>query len=177
MRSQGRSSGIIHPEVYGVKKNLDLNVKPEKWHAIPKQWSAERLCTGQGRAGLRRKRPEPINQPIKKPSTLSQKILERTEIETRKTNPVHCGNLTHSINNAKGKITNNIPLIPDVPFHSGLVNRPPPKPIKHDMSTQGSPGIADINPNINFDFEENSTFQEGVISEMFQTGQVILSRT
>ena len=39
------------------------------------------------------------------------------------------------------------------------------------MSTQGSkssPGIEGINPNINFDFEENSPFQEGVISEMFQ---------
>ena len=31
-----------------------------------------------------------------------------------------------------------------------------------------SPGIEDINPNINFDFKENSPFQEGVISETFQ---------
>ena len=25
-----------------------------------------------------------------------------------------------------------------------------------------------LNPNINFDFEENSPFQEGIMSEMFQ---------
>ena len=71
----------------------------------------------------------------------------------------------------KGNITNNNPLIPYVPFHPGPVYRPPSKPIRHDTSTQGSknsPGIEDINSNINFDFEENSPFQEGVISETFQ---------
>ena len=58
------------------------------------------------------------------------------------------------------KMTNNNPLIPDVPFHPGPVYRPPPKPIKQDMSypqsSQSSTSIVDINPNINFDFEENS---------------------
>ena len=71
----------------------------------------------------------------------------------------------------KGKITNNNPLIPDVPFHPDPVYRPPPKSIRHDTSTEGSkssPGIEDINPNINFDVKENSPFQEGVISETFQ---------
>ena len=67
------------------------------------------------------------------------------------------------------RITNNNPLIPDVPFNPCQIYRPPPKPIRHDISTQGSkkssPGIEDINPNINFDFKENSPFQEGVISE------------
>ena len=61
--------------------------------------------------------------------------------------------------------------MPDAPFCPGPVYRPPPKPIRHDMSTQGSkssPGIEDINSNINFDFKENSPFQEGIISEMFQ---------
>ena len=35
----------------------------------------------------------------------------------------------------------------------------------HDQSSQN---VQDINPNINFDFEENSPFQEGVMSETFQ---------
>ena len=47
MRSQAKSSSIILPEVHGVRKNLDHNVKPEKQHAIPKQGSAERPYTGQ----------------------------------------------------------------------------------------------------------------------------------
>ena len=70
------------------------------------------------------------------------------------------------------KMTNNNPLIPDVPFHPGPVYRPPPKPIEHDVSnqqgSQSSSSIEDINPNINFDFEENSPFQEGVMSKLFQ---------
>ena len=78
----------------------------------------------------------------------------------------------HSIHSMNEKMTDNKPLIPNVPFHPGPVYRPPPKPIRHDMSNQqGSqslPGIEDINPNIKLDFEENSPFQEVVMSKTFQ---------
>ena len=63
-------------EVYGMGKNLNPNLKPEKQHAIPKQGSMERPCIGQGRVGSRRKRPDPINQSISQPPNLSQKFLE-----------------------------------------------------------------------------------------------------
>ena len=98
-RSQSRSSGIKLPEVHGMRKNLDPNLKPEKQHAISNQGGMERPCTGQGRAGLRRKRPDAINQPINQPSNLSQKIPGRMKIETGKRNQVHTRDLTHSINN------------------------------------------------------------------------------
>ena len=78
--------------------------------------------------------------------------------------------LTHSKNNTSGRITNNNPLISDVPFHPGPVYRPPPKPFKQDVSypqsSQSSTNIEDINPN--FDFEENSPFQEGIMFKTFQ---------
>ena len=61
-RSQAKSSSITLPEVHGMGKNLDHNLKPEKQHTIPKQGSKERPCIGQGRAGLRGRRPDPINQ-------------------------------------------------------------------------------------------------------------------
>ena len=48
-------------------------------------------------------------------------------------------------------MTNNNPLIPDVPFYPGPVY-----------------SIENINPNINLDFEENSPFQEGIVSKTFQ---------
>ena len=169
-RSQAKSSGIKLPEVHGMERNLDPNLKPEKQHAIPKQGNMERLHIGQGRAGSRRKRPGLINQLINQQSNLSQKIPGRTEIETRKTNHVHSKGLTHSINNASGRMTNNNPLIPDVSFHPGPVYRSPPKLIKQDVSypqsSQSSPNIKNINPN--FDFEENLPFQEGIMSETFQ---------
>ena len=63
-RSQAKTSGIKLLEVHGMGKNLDPNLKPEKQHAISKQGSMERLHVGQGRAGSRRKRLDPINQPI-----------------------------------------------------------------------------------------------------------------
>ena len=70
-------------------------------------------------------------------------------------------------------MTHTSPLIPDVPFHPGPTYRPPPKPIRSNVprsqeSSQSSPSVENINPDINLDFEENSPFQEGVISETFQ---------
>ena len=70
-------------------------------------------------------------------------------------------------------MTHTRPLIPDVPFHPGPTYRPPSKPIRSNMprsqkSSQSSPSVENINPDINLDFEENSPFQEGVISETFQ---------
>ena len=57
----------------------------------------------------------------------------------------------------------------DVPFHPDPLLRPPVKPIKQAMThDQNSQNVEDIIPNINFDFEENSPFQEGVMSEMYQ---------
>ena len=55
-------------------KNLDPNLRPQKWHTLPKQGSLERLCVGQGRAGSKKKRPDPINHAINQPSNLSQEI-------------------------------------------------------------------------------------------------------
>ena len=40
--------------------------------------------------------------------------------------------------------------------------------MSNQQGSQSSPGIEDINPNINLDFEENSPFQEGVMSKTFQ---------
>ena len=55
---------------------------------------------------------------------------------------------------------NNInPFAPDVPLHSDLLLKP---------STQQNANKISYDSNINLDFEENSPFQEGVMSEMFQ---------
>ena len=137
---------------------------------MPKNGSMDRPHIGQERDGSRRKGPEPINQSINKTSNFSQKIPGRTEIETRKTNNVHYKDLTHSINNANSKMSNKDPLIPDLPIHPGPVYKPPIEPIKQNVSyPQSSEGSTNIdNIKLNFDFEENSPFQEGIMSETFQ---------
>ena len=148
-----------------MRKNLDPNLKPEIQDTLPKQGSMERLHVGQGRAGSKRKKPYPINHAINEGSNLSQKIPGRTEIETRKTNYVH------STNNVSGKMANTNPLIPDGAFHPGPVYRPPPKSIKQNMThaqSSQSSNLDNNNSNINFHFEENSPFQEGVMSKTFQ---------
>ena len=80
----------------------------------------------------------------------------------------------HFVNNADGGMTHTRPLIPDVPFHPGLTYRSPPKPIRSHMprsqqSSQSTLNVENINPDINLDFEENSPFQEGIISKTFQS--------
>ena len=152
-----------------MKKNLDPNQRPDIQHNLPKQGSLERPCIGQGRARSKRKRPDPINQTIYQPSNLSQEIPGRTKMETRKTNCMHSTDPTHSINNTNDRMVNNNPFMPDAPFHPGPILIPPMKPIKQNMThDQSSQNVQDISPNINFDFEENSPFQEGIMSEMFQ---------
>ena len=59
--SQAKASGIKLLEIHGIKKELDPNLRPEKQHAIPKQGRSEKPWVDQGRAGLRRRRPDHIN--------------------------------------------------------------------------------------------------------------------
>ena len=122
----------------------------------------ERPHIGHGRARSKRKKPDPINQAINRPSNLSQEIPGRTKIETRKTNNVH------TTNNTNDRMVYNNPSIPDVPFHLDLLLRPK-QHMKQNMTHEQNPqNEHDISPNINFDFEENSPFQECIMSETFQ---------
>ena len=57
-----------------MRKNLDPNINPEKQHINPIKGRVVKPHIGQGRAGLKRKRSDPINQTINPPSELSQKI-------------------------------------------------------------------------------------------------------
>ena len=158
MQSQAKYSGIKLPEVHGVEKSLNPNLRPEKQHTFPKQENLERPHIGQGRAGSKRKKPDPINQAIKRPSNLSQEIPGRTKIETRKKNSMHTTN----------NMVNNNPFIPDVPFHQDPLLRPKQSIKQNITHKQNSQNEQNISPNINFDFKENSPFQEGIMSETFQ---------
>ena len=149
-------------EVHGVQKELDPNLRPEIQHIVSKQGKLERLQVGQGRAGLRRRKPDPINQIASQPLDMKQGIPRGTKIETGKTNSAQ------DINGMHDRSINNInPFAPDVPLHSDLLLKP---------STQQNANKISYDPNINLDFEENSPFQEGVMSKMFQrAGQIIFS--
>ena len=63
--SQTRSSGIKLLKVHGMSKNLDPNIQPEKQNIKSlkgNEITQEKPRIGQGKAGMRRRRPPPINQ-------------------------------------------------------------------------------------------------------------------
>ena len=110
---------------------------------------------GQGRAGSKRRKPDPISQAINKPSKVSQEIPGRTKIVTGKTNSIN------STNSASDRLINNTPFMPDVSFHPDLLLKSP----KQQLIKQS---IQEINPKNNFDFAKSSPFQEGIMVETFQ---------
>ena len=146
--SQAKMSGTTLPEVHGVRKKLDPNVRPEKQHALPKKGVTERPCIGQGRAGLRRK---PEADHITQSSDVTGRILERSKIATGKTNiPQHTSAMhDRGINNDKS-FPPDVPLLP-CPLHEPLQKK------------QNITGPQDMKTKINLDIEENSPFQEGII--------------
>ena len=155
MHSQAKTSGTKLPEVHGVRKELNPNLRPEKQHAMPKKGTTERLHLGQERAGLRQKHePDCINQP----SDVTRRISERSKIATGKTNnPQHTnGTCDRGINNDKS-------FSPDVLLHPDPLHKPLLKQQNVDklFPTNQDTGI-------NLDIEENSPFQEGIISETIQ---------
>ena len=55
MRSHTQSRKIKLPEVHGMRKNLDTNLKLERQHANPIKGNVTKLHIGQGRAGIKEK--------------------------------------------------------------------------------------------------------------------------
>ena len=177
-QSQTKPSGIKLSEVHGMRKNLDPNILPKKQNTKPikgNKFLAEKPCIGQGRIGMRRRRPSQINVIIIQPSELSQKIPGAAKIEMRITNLTNFTAPAHSVNNANEGMTQRRPLTRDVLFYPGPTCRLPPTPIRSPMpgrhegsQSSESSESTNINPEINIDFEENSPFQEEVISEAYQ---------
>ena len=120
---------------------------------MPKQGISEKPQVGQVRAGFRRRRPEPDH--INQPSDVTRGIPGGSKIVTGKTNSSQGTNSTcdRAINNGK-------PFLPDVPLHLDPLHKP--------SSLQQNAYKINQNANINLDFEENSPFQEGIISETIQ---------
>ena len=48
-------SGTTLPEVHGVRKKIDPNVRPEKQHALPKKMSNRKATYRSGQSGIEKK--------------------------------------------------------------------------------------------------------------------------
>ena len=140
--------------MHGIGKELNPNLRSEKQHAMTKKGITERLHIGQGRAGLRRKHADCIDQP----SDVTRRISERSKIATGKTNnPQHTNTVCdRGINNDKS-------FSPDVLLQLHPLCTPLQKQQNVDKFSPTNQGT-----DINLDTEDNSPFQEGVISETIQ---------
>ena len=188
-RSQIKSSGIKLPEIHGANKGLDPHVQPGKQrpfpslpiqtidkgpptHPIPKP------RIGQGRARLRRKdkTPQPIllphqlpTQPITEhvlktvtplpePTDQSQshvppQIMPRPLSQQQPVDPTCIG----------PKIQHR----PSPPYNDPYT-RPPPKPPDVINALDSQKDLLDNDLDRKVEIEENSPFQEGIISEIYE---------
>ena len=153
MHSQAKTSGTKLLEVHRVKKELNTNLRPEKQHAMPKKGITEKPCIGQGRAGLRRKHvPDPIDQPF----DVTKRIPERSKTTTEIANNPQHTSATHDrgINNDKS-------------FSPDVLLCPPHRPLLREQNVEKVIPNNNSSGN-NLNIEENSPFQEGIISETIQ---------
>ena len=148
---------------------MDPNFQPEKQTIRPlkrNEISQEKPRIGQGRAELRRRRLPPINQTNAQSAEPSKIIPEASILENKVINQPDFTAPVLSINNSSVEKINRRPLIEDIPFYPYPTYRPPPKQVR--IPTSESPENIDISPECNIDFEENSPFKEGAISETYQ---------
>ena len=178
-RSQVRSSGIRLPEIYGANKGLDPHVQPGKQKSFPIQTFNKGMPThpipkprtGQGRAGLRRKvntlqpitkhvqkavvpLPEPTNQ---LQSHVQSQILPRPLSQHHPIDPIHMPQ----------QIGPKIQHRPTPSYHNPYA-RPPPKPPDISDPLDGQKDLLDNDSDRKVEIEDNSPFQEGIISEIYE---------
>ena len=161
---QSKDTGIKVPEVPGAEKGIDPNLKPE-WIVRKSQKIAVKPKLEQDRTdpsvqrqtqvtGDKHVKDQLMPEQRKNVGTPQVKQNTSTNIEQgRYISP------THLNRPQAGKI--------QTPNYPDPVKKPPPRP--PDKITQNDRQInLDLDLEINQDFEENSPYQEGIISEIYQ---------
>ena len=119
------------PEVHGAKKTLDTNVLPEKQkpQLQNKQVIENRPRLGQGRAGIRHRKPQPVDGKIASTSKSREipkipRVQNITKYSTDFSVPKQLlKDKTEAI--TRGMIQDKIR---ELPFYLDLIYRPPPRP-------------------------------------------------
>ena len=142
-RSQMKASGVQLPEVHGSRKRLDPQRIPEKQTQPITRLEVDRKPRiGQGRAGVRRKAPPFLDS--RQRSTVSKPIVITDETEFK---------MPRSIVE--------IPTVRNFPPYLEPSPRPLPKPPDNLSKKQEVESLK-------IEIEENSPFQENIISEAYE---------
>ena len=192
-RSKVKSSGIKLPEIHGANKGLDPHVQPGKQRSFPSlpiqtidkgphTHPIPKPRIGQGRAGMGRKAKtlQPISLPHQLPAQPIMKHVQKTVMplpEPTNQSQSHVQpqimpqplsqhqpiDPTHIIQQIGPKIQHR----PSPPYHDPCT-RPPPKPPDITDPLDSWKDLLDNDLDRKVEIEENSPFQEGIISEIYE---------
>ena len=156
--------GVKLPEVHGKEKGLDLHIKPGRQRLVSPLMDMRPPISkpriGQGRAGIRRKAR--IVQPLKTPAPkVMQSLLETVAQSQETVQTEHKSTVQRDIRQPIGPRieTRQFPSYPDP------ILRLPPRLL--DLKEKRG-DFSDLDTDRNIDFEENSPYQEGIISETYE---------
>ena len=168
--AQVKDKGIKLPEVHGVDKGVDPDLKPE-WIVRKAQKLMEKSRLEQDREGPSGE----INTPIQDQTQVIEESNIREQTAQRQREGISVPQVSQNPNKGiecdKGAIPKNAnrPQINEtqVPFYPDPMMKPPPR--LPDKKIQNDEQIdLDLDIKINKDIEENLPYQEGIISEIYQ---------
>ena len=192
-RSQAKSSSIKILEIHGANKGLDPHVQPGKQRPLPSlpihsidkgppTYPIPKSRIGQGRAGMRRKvkTHQPISLPQQSPAQPITKHVQKTVMPLPESNTQSQTDvLPQAVSIPLPQCqpvdpTSIVPQIgpkiqhrPSPPYHDPYA-RPPPRPPDVTDPLDSWKDLSDNDVDRNVDIEENSPFQEGIISEIYE---------
>ena len=170
MCSQPKASGVKLSEVHGVEKGINPDIKPER-QVLKSQNPADKPKLGQSREGLRREMKTPAQRQFKEENqTKEQAITKQKEsIQTpltRQTTVRHIEQRPETGVMPEHLIRPKVTEIKIPIYLDPLMKLPPRLP---DIKVHNDRKInLDLDLEINKYFEENSPYQEGIISEIYQ---------
>ena len=169
--SQVKDRGIKLPEVYGVNKGINPDIKSE-WLVQKSQKSVNRSKLEQDKEDPRREvktltQVQAQLKSNKENQVRNQTILEQKEamyVAQARQNTDKCIEEEPENDTAPVYIHRPQATRIQVPFYPDPLMKPPPRP--PDIKTQNDRQITlDLDIGTNEDFEENLPYQEGIISK------------
>ena len=141
-----KDSGIKVPEVHGTKKGVDPNLRPE-WLVRKSEKLAERTRIEQKKTNFSKQK----NQAIDQIGSGQRKETRKPQIEQGRENIPK---------------QENDPQEPIIPIFPNQIAKPIPK-LTEKVTQDNRQADLELDLEINKDFEENSPYQEGIISEIY----------
>ena len=134
------------PEVHGTKKGIDPNLRPE--------WLVRKSQKPTEKSRIKKKEPDPLeqrNQIVDQVNTGHRDEIRKPQMEENREN------IPEQI------YVPQKPIIPKPPFQNYPIPKLSERVVQNEKQTD-----LNLDLDINKDIEENSPYQEGIISEIYE---------